>query len=112
MCKEMLELAAVDAPENGEPDAEWRAIRRTIDYFVGRVPTIGKHRAVNTAHIQAVVARLDEAGDREAADTIVWLCWHRALDRERERFLLADKDEELTALRARAQATEASSDAR
>ena len=80
----------IEAPANGERDPEWAAIRRTIDYFVGRKPVIGKHRAVNTAHITAMVAHLDEIGEREAADTIVWLCWHRALDRERERFLTED----------------------
>jgi hypothetical protein len=91
--------SAIEAPENNEPDEQWRSIKRAIDHFVGRVPSIGKHRAVNTAHIQAVVARLDAADDREAADTIVWLCWHRALDQVRERFLLADKDEQLAEVR-------------
>ncbi len=85
-------------PENGEPDPEWRAIKRAIDQFVGRVPTISKHRALNNAHIKGVVDRLDASGDHEAADTIVWQCWWRALDRERERFLLADKDEQIAAL--------------
>jgi len=80
----------IDPPENGEPDPQWRAIKRAIDQFAGRVPSISKHRATNNAHIAAVVARLDAAGDAEAADTIVWQCWFRALDRERERFLLAD----------------------
>jgi hypothetical protein len=86
-------LAPIEPPENGEPDPEWRAIRRAIDQFAGRIPTIGKHRAVNNVHLADVVARLDAAGDREAADTIVWQAWHRALDRERERFLLADARE-------------------
>lgn len=85
--------APIEAPENGETDPEWRAIRRAIDQFVGRVPTISKHRAVTNAHIAAVVERLDAAGDREAADTIVWQCWWRALDRERERFLMQDAQE-------------------
>jgi len=79
----------IQAPENGEKDPEWRAIRRSIDMFVGRVPTIGKHSAVHVSHIKETVARLDAAGDRAAADTIVWQCWYRALDRERERFLLS-----------------------
>lgn len=83
----------VEAPENGEPDPEWRAIRRAIDQFVGRVPVISKHRAIHNTTLAETVARLDAAGDREAADTIVWLCWFRALDRERERFLLADAAE-------------------
>jgi hypothetical protein len=88
--------APIDAPLNGEPDPEWRAIRRAIDQFVGRVPVISKHRAVHNTTLAETVARLDAAGDREAADTIVWLCWFRALDRERERFLLADAAESRT----------------
>lgn len=74
-------------PENKEPSEEWRAIKRAIDQFAGRIPSIGRHKAINNAHIAAVVARLDEAGDHEAADMIVWGCWWRALDRERDRFL-------------------------
>jgi hypothetical protein len=81
---------AIVPPVNGEPDPEWAVIRRAIDQFAGRVPTISKHRALHNTHLAAVVARLDAAGDREAADTIVWQCWYRALDRERERFLLED----------------------
>lgn len=86
-------------PPNGEPDPEWAAIKRAIDQFAGRVPTVSKHRAVHNAHLAAVVERLDEAGDREAADTIVWQAWYRALDRERERFLLDDANARLEALR-------------
>lgn len=93
-------LPPVEAPENGETDPEWRAIRRSIDLFVGRVPVVGKHRALNTRHIEETVARLDAAGDHAAADTIVWQCWHRALDRERERFLLDDARQRMAALRA------------
>lgn len=87
----------ISAPANGEPDPEWAAIKRAIDQFVGRVPSIGKHRALNNAHLAAQVERLDATGDKEAADTIVWQCWWRALDRERERFLLADAEEKLAA---------------
>lgn len=79
---------AIVPPENGEADPEWRAIRRAIDQFAGRIPTISKHRAVHNEHLAKLVARLDATGDKEAADTIVWQCWFRALDRERERFLL------------------------
>lgn len=92
-------LPPIEAPRNGETDPEWRAIRRSIDLFVGRVPTVGKHRALNTAHIAETVARLDAGGDHAAADTIVWQCWHRALDRERERFLLEDAREQMVAIR-------------
>ena len=92
----------IEAPENGEPDPEWRAIRRAIDQFVGRVPVINKHRAVHNTVIAETVARLDAAGDREAADVIVWQCWYRALDRERERFLLADAEERIAALKPEA----------
>ena len=91
---------SVKAPTNGEPDPAWAAIKRAIDQFVGRVPSIGKHRALNNAHLAALVERLDAAGDKEAADTIVWQCWWRALDRERERFLLADAEERLAAVSA------------
>jgi hypothetical protein len=88
-----LDAGPIEPPENGEPDPAWRAIKRAIDQFAGRIPTISKHRATNNSHIAAVVSRLDAAGDSEAADTIVWQCWFRALDRERERFLLADARE-------------------
>ena len=84
------EPGEVVPPANGERNPELAAIKRTIDYFVERRPVIGKHHAVNTAHITTVVANLDAIGEREAADTIVWLVWHRALDRERERFLTED----------------------
>lgn len=96
----------VDAPPHEERSPEWKAIGRVIDQFVGRVPTVSKHRAVNGAYIAEVVARLDADGDHAAADTIVWLCWHTALDRERERFLQDYADEQITALRARARAME------
>jgi hypothetical protein len=90
-------VAPISAPANGEPDPAWAAIKRAIDQFVGRVPSIGKHRALNNSHLAELVERLDAAGDKEAADTIVWQCWWRALDRERERFLLTDADEKLAA---------------
>lgn len=45
--------------------------------FAGRKVGIGKHQAVHHQTLEAVVARLDAAGDREAADVIVWLTWWR-----------------------------------
>lgn len=89
-------------PPNGEKDPEWAAIKRAIDQFVGRVPTVGKHRAVNNAHLAETVAHLDAIGERAAADTIVWLCWWRALDRERERFLAASPSRPSTEAELRA----------
>lgn len=93
-------VAQVEAVPNGERDPAWAAIPRAIDQFVGRVPVVTKHQAVHNKHIAETVARLDEAGDRAAADTIVWLCWFSALDRERERFLNDHNAEATASLRA------------
>lgn len=38
---------------------------------------ISKYVAGNDEHLRKLIARLDETGDVEAADTIAWLVWWR-----------------------------------
>jgi hypothetical protein len=67
----------------------WEEIRANRSaLYVGRKPTISKHRATNTVHLRALLDRLDAAGDAEAADTIAWLLWWEAINANRERFLI------------------------
>ena len=41
-----------------------------------RGPTlVGKHVAKNDTHLRELIKRLDDSGDKEAADTICWLIW-------------------------------------
>lgn len=58
------------------PDSQVRRLGLADRTYVGGV---GKHKATNDAHLRAVIARLDAAGDAEAADTIAWLIWHHEL---------------------------------
>ena len=37
---------------------------------------VGKHKCRNDNHLRQLIARLDAAGDAEAADTIAGLIWH------------------------------------
>lgn len=67
---------------------------------VGRIPTVTKHRAANLAHIKEMIDGLDVAGLRKEADTLAWSVWWRVLDRQREVFLLADKDKRIAELEA------------
>ncbi|ANC85481.1 hypothetical protein [Sphingomonas sp. NIC1] len=58
------------------------------EVYEGYKPTVvGKHQAPNNVHLKAVVDRLVAAGDLEAADTIVWLMWHRDIAANREKLL-------------------------
>jgi len=68
---------------------------KASELYVGRKPSISKHRAINNVHIKGVVDRLDEIGETEAADTLIWMLWWRDLDAERERFLINDWQERL-----------------
>ncbi|MCC4298404.1 hypothetical protein [Aurantimonas coralicida] len=43
-----------------------------------RTPSVGKHEACNYVHLRAVIEEAREACPR-AADTIIWLLWHRSL---------------------------------
>lgn len=68
---------------------------KASEIYAGRLPTISKHRAINTVHIKAIVDRLDGIGETEAADTLIWLLWWRDLDAEREKFLIEHWNEQL-----------------
>ena len=59
-------------------------------WYVGQTPTVGRYQATNNNHLKTLVARLQEAGDHEAAGTLVWLCWHRDIDFNRGRFLAGE----------------------
>lgn len=58
------------------PDSQVRRLGLGERKYVGGV---GKHTATNDGHLRRVIARLDAAGDAEAADTIAWLVWHHEL---------------------------------
>ncbi|WP_347270338.1 hypothetical protein [Rhizorhabdus histidinilytica] len=68
---------------------------KASEIYVGRRPSISKHRALNNVHIKGIIDRLDEIGEAEAADTLVWLLWWRDLDAQRERFLIDHWNEQL-----------------
>ena len=73
-------------------DGEELPTNETLKFIggLGRIPVISKYRAVNHAQLKETIAALDAAGMREAADTIVWLVWHRILDEQRHDFLMED----------------------
>lgn len=60
---------------------EYELDRRGFDAVVPKgtkTPHVGKHEACNYAHLRAVIEEARETCPR-AADTIVWLLWHRSL---------------------------------
>ena len=58
--------------------------------FTSRKMTVNKHVAIHADHLRALIKRLDDDGDTEAADTIVWLIWW--LDVRDERFARLKED--------------------
>lgn len=68
---------------------------KASEIYVGRVPTVGKHKACNNVHLKNVIDRLDAIGETEAADTIVWLLWWRDIVSNREQFLIKYWNEQL-----------------
>lgn len=64
---------------------------------LGRKPVIGKHQASNYVHLRDTIAALDARDLRAEADTIVWLCWWRVIDHNREEFLVANAKEDAQA---------------
>ena len=77
-------------------DITWEQIRAARSaLYVGRKPTISKHRAMNNAHLRALIDRLDASGDAEAADTVAWLIWWEDINSNRERFLIEQHYEAL-----------------
>lgn len=64
---------------------------------LGRKPVIGKYQASNYVHLRDTIAALDARDLRAEADTIVWLCWWRVIDHNREEFLVANTKEDAQA---------------
>lgn len=54
--------------------AEWLGVP-------GRQPVVGKYAAIHQSHMRKIVAELDAAGMKEAADTLIWVYWHYELKR-------------------------------
>jgi hypothetical protein len=87
-----LELTALFSPPAGVVEAGELPSLAEIG-AVGRVPLISKHRALNVQVVRDTIARLDAAGDREAADVLVWQVWWRHIDENRHQFLIKDAED-------------------
>lgn len=76
-----------------EPDNDTLRMLGAFD----RKCKVDKHTATHWGHLRGVIKSLDEAGQHDVADVLIWQVWHRVNSAARHRevydLLLKDKQE-------------------
>lgn len=84
-------LGEWDALKEFKERAEFarKAYQHVCGDIAGRVPTVGKHQAVNHEHLRRIYVEAKDAFP-QFADTLAWMLWHEIVSFDRLVILVED----------------------